>query len=205
MFFFSDKVYIDGLSIQTVMDSRKIAIIVVLAALSVGTNYLLSPFFNVKFMDFIVFVGGFCFGPLAGGLIGIFSWAIYGSLNPLGFSFPVWISTMVGEAFFGVVGGLTAQFVLPQRLRADGNRLSISVMFGIISLLLTFVYDLFTNAVYAYAYGINIFVAIIVGFVPFGVAHLLSNAVFFSVGCLPTINAISKIMGGGEKTVINEK
>jgi uncharacterized membrane protein len=187
------------------LNSKKISIIVVLAALSVGTNYLLLPFFNVKFMDFIVFVSGFCFGPLTGGLIGIVSWSIYGSLNPLGFSLPVWLSTIVGEALFGVVGGLTARFILPHRVRADGNRLGICIMFGVISLFLTFVYDLFTNAVYAYAYGINIFVAIIVGFVPFGVAHLLSNVIFFSVGCLPTINTISKVVGGGEKTVINEK
>jgi hypothetical protein len=43
-----------------------------------------------------------------------------------------------------------------------------------------------------------------VGFVPFGIAHLLSNAVFFGLGCVPTINSILKVTGG-EKTVSVKK
>jgi uncharacterized membrane protein len=82
------KAYLDGLSIQLTMNTRKIAIIVILTALCISSNYALLPFFNVKFMDFIVLVGGFCFGPLAGGLIGVLSWGIYGTINPLGFSLP---------------------------------------------------------------------------------------------------------------------
>lgn len=188
------------------MNPRKIAIIAVLAALSIGTNYALLPFFNVKFMDFIVFVGGFCFGPFAGGLIGVISWAVYGSLNPLGFSFPVWLSTMFAEAiFFGVAGGLTARFlVLPKNSSVSKDRTSVFVLFGVISVFLTFIYDFVTNAAYAYAYGINLIVAIIVGFIPFGIVHLLSNVIFFSLGCVPTINTILKVTGG-EKIVSVEK
>jgi uncharacterized membrane protein len=187
------------------MNSRKIAIIAVLAALSIGTNYALLPFFNVKFMDFIVFVGGFCFGPFAGGLIGVISWAIYGSLNPLGFSFPVWLSTMFAEAIFGVAGGLTARFlVLPKNSSVSKDKIGACVLFGVISVFLTFVYDFVTNAAYAYAYGINLVVAIIVGFIPFGIVHLLSNVIFFGLGCVPTINTILKVTGG-EKIVTVEK
>jgi hypothetical protein len=187
------------------MNSRKIALIAVLAALSIGTNYALLPFFNVKFMDFIVFVGGFCFGPVAGGLIGVISWAIYGSLNPLGFSFPVWLSTMFAEAIFGVAGGLAARFlVLPKNSRVGKDRIGVFVFFGVLSVFLTFIYDFITNAAYAYAYGMNLIVAIVVGFVPFGIIHLLSNAVFFSLGCVPTINTILKVTGG-EKTVSVEE
>lgn len=188
------------------MNPRKIAIIAVFTALSIGTNYALLPFFNVKFMDFIVFVGGFCFGPFAGGLIGVISWAVYGSLNPLGFSFPVWLSTMFAEAiFFGVAGGLTARFlVLPKNSSVSKDGTSVFVLFGVISVFLTFIYDFVTNAAYAYAYGINLIVAIIVGFIPFGIVHLLSNVIFFSLGCVPTINTILKVTGG-EKIVSVEK
>jgi hypothetical protein len=187
------------------MNSRKIAIIAVLAALSIGTNYALLPLFNVKFMDFIVFVGGFCFGPFAGGLIGVISWGIYGSLNPLGFSFPVWVSTMFGEAIFGVAGGLTGRFlVLPKNSSLSKDRIGAYVLFGVISVFLTFAYDLVTNAAYAYVYGINLVVAIIVGFIPFGIVHLLSNAIFFGLGCVPTINTILRVTGG-EKTVSVKK
>ncbi len=186
------------------MNTRKIAIIVILTALCISSNYALLPFFNVKFMDFIVFVGGFCFGPLAGGLIGVLSWGIYGTINPLGFSFPVWISTMVGEAIFGIVGGLVKFLVFPKNPRFTNDKLGAAVLFGTVSLFLTLGYDLLTNLAYAYTFGINFIVAIIVGFVPFGVAHLLSNAVFFGVGCVPAINTILKVTGG-EKTVSNEK
>ncbi|HLE74538.1 MAG TPA: ECF transporter S component [Candidatus Bathyarchaeia archaeon] len=179
------------------MNSRKVAIITVLAALSIATNYALLPFFNVKFMDFIVFVGGFCFGPFAGGFIGAVSWAIYGSLNPLGFSLPVWLSTMFAEAIFGVVGGFTARFlVLPKNSSVNKDKIGTCILFGVVSMLLTFAYDFITNIAYAYAYDINLIVAIIVGFIPFGIVHLLSNVVFFSVGCVPTINTILKITGG---------
>ena len=43
------------------MNSRKTAILAVLIAISVGTNYAMISLYNVKFMDFIVFVGGFVF------------------------------------------------------------------------------------------------------------------------------------------------
>lgn len=187
------------------MNTRKISIMVILTALCIGTNYALLPFFNVKFMDFIVFVGGFCFGPLVGGSIGVLSWGIYGTLNPLGFSFPVWLSTMFGEAIFGVVGGLVRVLVFPKNSRMIDDKVGAAVLFGVISLFLTFGYDLITNLAYAYTFGINFIVAIIVGFVPFGIVHLVSNAVFFSVGCVPAINAILKVSGGEKKVVNNEK
>jgi LytS/YehU family sensor histidine kinase len=186
------------------MNTLKIAMIVILTALCIGTNYALLPFFNVKFMDFIVFVGGFCFGPLVGGLVGVFSWGIYGSINPLGFSLPVWVSTMVGEAFFGVFGGLVKLFVFRKNSRIVNDKLGAAVLFAVSGLFLTLAYDLFTNLAYAYTYGINFIVAIIVGFVPFGIMHLLSNVVFFGVGCVPAINIIFKVTGG-EKTVSREK
>jgi len=51
----------------------------------------------VKFMGIIVFIGGFCFGPLTGALIGIFSWAVYGTINPHGFVLQAWLATMFSE------------------------------------------------------------------------------------------------------------
>jgi len=197
---FKTLICIDGLSNLIAMNSKKIAIITILAALSIATNYAMLPFFNIKFMDFIVFVSGFCFGPLVGGFIGITSWAIYGSLNPLGFSLPVWISTMFTEAIFGIAGGLSARFIkLPKHSSLNKNKMGTYVLFGAISMVLTLIYDFITNIAYAYAYGINIIVALIVGFVPFGIVHLLSNMILFSVGCVPTINTIAKINGGEKK------
>jgi hypothetical protein len=185
------------------MNAQKIAMMMILTALCIGTNYALLPFFNVKFMDFIVFVGGFCFGPLIGGSIGVLSWGVYGTLNPLGFSFPVWLSTMFGEAVFGVVGGLVRVFAFPKSSRVINDKVGAAVLFGVMSLFLTLGYDLITNIAYAYTFGINFIVAIVMGFVPFGILHLVSNAVFFSVGCVPAINTILKVTGG--EKIVNEK
>ena len=173
-----------------------------LTALCIGTNYALLALPNVKFMDLIVFVGGFCFGPAIGGLIGVLSWTIYGTINPLGFSFPVWIATMTGEAIFGIVGGLARMTAFLKNVSKIGDKLGAAVLFGGLSLFLTLSYDLIANFAYSYAFGINFIVAVVSGF-PFAILHLVSNVIFFSVGCVPAINTVLKICGG-EKSV-NEK
>ncbi|MEM3673597.1 MAG: hypothetical protein QW468_05195 [Candidatus Bathyarchaeia archaeon] len=183
----------------------QIAVIAVLTALSIGTNYAMISLYNVKLMDFIVFVGGFCFGPLAGAMIGVTSWVVYGSLNPLGFSFPVWLSTMFSEAIYGIAGAF-----VKRSLNSDGfdgfrnERVPLCLFFAFLGVLLTLIYDLITNIVFGYVSGWNILFAIVVGFVPFGVLHMASNALFFGLGCVPAINAVFQLVGG-ENYVISEK
>jgi LytS/YehU family sensor histidine kinase len=184
------------------VDSKKLAIIAVLAALSIGTNYAMISLYNVKIMDLIVFIGGFCFGPFVGVLIGMVSWIVYGSLNPLGFSLPVWLSTMFSEVIYGIAGALMRKSLTSKQLSEfKHERVFVSVYFGIIGMFLTLIYDIVTNIVFGYVSGWNILWAVIVGFVPFGFVHMVSNAFFFGLGCVPTINAISKIVGGEERGV----
>jgi hypothetical protein len=167
-----------------------------LVGVSVATNYVMFSFYNVKFMDLIVFISGFCFGPVVGALTGIFSWVVYGTLNPAGFEIRIWLVTMFSEAIYGVAGGL-----INKSLRGDGSYAlrekarSASIFFGLLGMLLTFGYDLITNAVSGYIWYESILAGILVGFVPFGLAHVLSNAVFFSVGCVPAIRIISNLTG----------
>lgn len=54
-----------------VMNTRKIALIVALVALCVASNYAMISIYNVKFMDLIVFVAGFAFGPFVGATVGV--------------------------------------------------------------------------------------------------------------------------------------
>ncbi len=178
------------------MNPRKIAVLALLVAVSVGTNYAMITFYNVKFMDLIVFIGGFCFGPVVGALTGIFSWLVYGTLNPAGFEVRIWLVTMFSEAMYGIVGGILNRAML----RGGDNALkerpwSASIFFGLFGMLLTFGYDLITNAVSGYIWYESILVGILVGFVPFGLVHVLSNAIFFSVGCVPTIRIIGNLIG----------
>lgn len=186
------------------MNTRQLAIIVILVALSISTNYVMISLYNVKFMDFIVFVGGFCFGPLAGALIGIFSWLIYGSLNPLGFSFPIWLSTMFSETIYGIGGALVRKRLKFSESSELRNGADLYIFFGTIGMFLTFFYDIVTNIVFGYVVNWNPIFAVIMGFVPFGIVHVISNAFFFGLGCIPVINAIIKTVGG-EKIGVSKK
>lgn len=179
------------------MHSQKLAVIILLTALSIGTDYAMLFLYNVKLMDLIVFIGGFCFGPFVGAFIGVISWVVYGILNPMGFSLPIWLSTMFSETIYGIAGGIVRKNLNPKALgEFKDGQVNIYFFFGILGMFLTFTYDLITNIVFGCVSGWSIPFAVIVGFLPFGLIHMLSNAFFFGLGCVPAINAISKVMGG---------
>ncbi|MDH5375773.1 MAG: ECF transporter S component, partial [Candidatus Bathyarchaeota archaeon] len=110
------------------MNTLKVSIVATLVALCVATNYALVGVFQVKAMDFIVFVGGFCFGPFAGAFIGILSWTVYGVINPYGFIPQVWLATMFSEAIYGLLGGLLGKNLALTNF--NDERFKLSVFFG---------------------------------------------------------------------------
>jgi len=178
------------------MKPIKLATLTILVALSVSTNYLMISLYNVKLMDLIVFVGGFCFGPVVGVLIGVFSWAVYGTLNPMGFSLAIWFATMFSEAVYGIVGGLVGKILFSNQ----GDELKREMrnacfFFGTLGMLLTFAYDIITNIVFGYFSYSSILLGVITGFVPFGLIHVVSNAFFFGLGCAPAIRVINNVTG----------
>jgi len=177
------------------MSSRKVAIIAILVALAIATNYAMMPLYNIKLMDIIVFLGGFGFGPFVGALIGIMSWTVYGTLNPLGFSIHIWLATMLSESIYGVAGGLIKKSFAEHFSGFKREQSSVYVFFGVLGFLLTLTYDVITNIVFGYVYTLSILVAVIVGFVPFGLVHVISNAFFFGLGCVPAINALLNVIG----------
>ena len=187
------------------MNSRTIAIIISLTALSVATDYALISQPNIKLMDLIVFVGGFCFGPVVGSLTGIFSWTIYGTLNPAGFSLPIWLATMFSESIYGLVGAALRRFMRAGDFKRSTNwRVNSGVFFAFVSVFLTFVYDLITNVVFGYFSNLNVVVTVIFGFATFGIVHMISNAFFFGVGCMPAIDALIRLTGS-ENSGISSK
>lgn len=173
------------------MNTTKIAIIAVLSALSIGTNYALVSIYNVKLMDLIVFVGGFLFGPFTGAFVGILSWSIYGVLNPYGFVPQIWLATMFSEAIYGVAGGL----VHKANVNFSGKSFGHMVFVGNLGFLLTLIYDLLTNIAYAHVLGQDILVAIIIG-APFTLTHEISNALLFGMCFMPLMSAL-KVVGVG--------
>lgn len=171
----------------------KITIIVTLTAFCVVTNYVSVGVPNLKIMDFIVFIGGFCFGPFAGALIGILSWSVYGVINPYGFVPQVWLATMFSESIYGLIGGLLGKNFVSTDF--NDQRLGLSILFGTMGLILTLIYDVITNVVYALTFGIPVIVAIIFG-VPFAIPHEVGNAMIFGFGSVPLIEVVRKLLGG---------
>lgn len=175
------------------MKALRVSIIVTLVAFCAATNYALVGVPNVKVMDFIVFIGGFCFGPFTGALIGVLSWVVYGAINPYGFVLQVWLATMFSESIYGLLGGILGKNLASTNF--NGERLKLSIFFGTMGFILTLIYDLVTNVVYASAFDIPIIVAIVFG-TPFTILHEVSNAAIFSVSSIPVIAVLEKLLGG---------
>jgi uncharacterized membrane protein len=176
------------------MNPFKIAIIATLVGLSIATNYALIGVYNVKLMDFIVFIGGFCFGPFVGALIGVLSWLIYGAINPYGFVPQVWLATMLAEATYGVVGGFLGKSLASTNF--DGQHVKLSIFFATMGFLPTVLYDLITNIAYAFSFNVPIIPSILAG-APFTVLHEVANAAIFGICSVPMIMALGKLSRGG--------
>lgn len=175
------------------MNPLKVSTVATLVALCVATNYALVGVPNVNAMDFIVFVGGFCFGPFTGALIGILSWAVYGVINPYGFVPQVWLATMFSETIYGLIGGLLGKNFVSTDY--SDQRLGLSILFGTMGFILTLIYDLVVTYAYASAFGIPFIVAMVVG-TPFTILHQVFNAAIFGVGSIPVIPVLKKLSGG---------
>lgn len=174
------------------MNNFKIAVIICLVALCTATNYALIGLANVKVMDIIVFITGFCFGPLSGALTGILSWTVYGVINPYGFVPQIWLATMFSESIYGIVGGFLGKNL--GSIDLNYKNFSLNILLGAFGFILTLIYDLITNLVYASTFDVPIFISIIL-LIPFSALHELSNALLFGVASVPLIRAIKKLSG----------
>ena len=144
------------------METRKIALISVLSAATVVVAYskgLAIPTLPglVEFMTVLIFVSGFCFGPIVGAAVGALSLSIY-MLIPFPFAHPAaWLFTISPillavmaalGAMFGLVGGL-----LGKVRRAERSRKFILEM-ALWGLLLTFTYDILSSVGFYLAYPV---------------------------------------------------
>lgn len=176
------------MSIKVENFTQRTAIIAVFTAACIASNYILLGIVNVKFMDLIIFIAGYIFGPVTGASIGVLTWLIYGTLNPYGFSLPILVATASGETVYGIIGGILGN----KRKKCNSINLTENIKFAIIGFLLTFVYDQYTNIISGIMVGIPIPVVLISG-IPFSIVHELSNTVFFFVGVSPSISVIGRL------------
>jgi len=162
-----------------------------MVATCLATNYALSGLPNIKLMDFLVFASGLLFGPGVGVSVALLTWAIYGTLNPYGFSFPILLATATSETIYGLAGSLLDKHQPPDP--KEGLAWSAYKM-GVLGFSLTALYDLMTNLAFAITFAIPIPVALVSG-IYFSLVHEVSNALIFSA-CSPALAYLRSVLPG---------
>lgn len=171
---------VEKIASGTISNVKRTALIAVLAALCIGTNYAMLPFPNVKLMDVIVFSTSLFFGFGIGVAVSTIAWLVYGTLNPLGLALPVLLAVIVCEMVYAVAGSLL-RGALKRKKNYLATGLERSIVCGAMGLLSTLVYDVTTNAVFGLLNYGSIWVGLLTMNVPFpfGIIHEASNFVLF--------------------------
>jgi len=194
------------------MKTRELALVAVFSATCLAMGYgrgLALPFFpgGIEFMSVIIFVSGFSFGWLVGGLNGALTLAIY-MLVPYPFAHPAaWLFT-VSPVLLVVMAGLGALFGLVGGfLGGRHGEISIRPRFvaemALSGFLLTFLYDVLSSVGFYLAYpGIypSVWEAIYLTFIPLWlpyppIVHTFTNTIVFALVAPPLIKAIKDFPG----------
>jgi len=190
------------------MKSREIALIAMLSAATVGVACAKGLYIStlpglVEFMTVLIFVSGFCFGPVVGTVVGAVSLTIY-MLIPFPFAHPaawlfvispVLLAIMAAlGAMFGLIGGLLGK----TRRVSQGRRFTLEM--GLWGLVLTFVYDIMSSVGFyvAYPFYPSVWEAIYLTFIPLympypPIIHTVTNTLVFAIMAPPTINSIKSL------------
>lgn len=183
---------------KSISSTRILCLIIMLTSINLASNYAMIGIPNVKFMDLVVFLSGYLMGLAPGVLVGILTWLVYGTLNPLGFNFVILIATCLSETIYAIFGWLSERLNLDSddilEIKISGGNFWLkNLKFGIIGFLATFIYDLITNVASVVIVGLPPIMAIISG-AWFALMHETSNFIFFFFGCIPLITVLKKVM-----------
>ncbi len=172
---------------------RKLALMGVLIALAIVLKLPLLSVPNVEFFTFIIFSSGYLLGMIGGAVVGIISISIYTSvITPYGLPpLPIAFAQILSMALIGFAGGLAFKFNVVSIDENSPSRLFVHYfIMGVFGLVLTIIYDLFTNLAVAFVMGQ--FLPVMVAAIPFALIHILSNVIIFVVFG-PHLLMISKI------------
>ena len=170
--------------------SVRVALIATFTGLSLGTNYALTAFPNVKLMDTFDFLATYAFGFSIGFPTIILTRLIYASVNPFGSDSAVLILFLVvGDCFYGLAAMIARRFRLVRTISGRGER---SILLGVIGFFSALGFDLLTNfqaglvavtgpSIQSYLTRAFIYGVITMNFpLPFGLIHELSDFFFFA-------------------------
>ncbi|MEM0049017.1 MAG: hypothetical protein QXW39_00570 [Candidatus Bathyarchaeia archaeon] len=187
-----------------ILSTKILCLVIMLTSINLASNYAMIGIPNVKFMDLIVFLSGYSIGLIPGILVGVFTWLIYGTLNPWGFNLIILVATCLSETIYAIFGWLSRKFnpasnMSPSPKINRENYWLMSLKFGIIGFFATFLYDLITNIASVVMVGLPPIMAIISG-AWFAVIHEVSNFLFFFSCGIPLALLIEKLTYGKEVT-----
>ncbi len=167
---------------------HKTAVITIYTAAILSTNYLLIAFPNVKLFDFLVFTASSVHGLSVGVAVAVTTWLVYGTLNPWGAAPPPLLITLIASEMVFVLLALVAR-----RIHCSGH-VDKCLVWGVLGALGGFLYDFVTNVYVGVFFYNNVLAALILG-IPFTVAHVLSNLLFFSL-LGPRVAGLAVKIGG---------
>lgn len=172
-------------------DAGKLAKMGIFVALAIALKLPILQIPNVEFFTFVVFSSGYLLGILEGGVVGGLSILIYTTFNPYGFPpLPIALAQIFSMIFIGVFGGVIFKAGL-----VIWVKLTTLILMGFVGVVLTLVYDLFTNL--AVAYVVGQFIPVMLAAIPFSLIHIGSNALIFVV-LAPVLGRLNRLQKGSE-------
>lgn len=165
----------------TMRRSEVVAIVATFSALIVGSDFVLSPLYNVKLLDTLVFVSAYLFGFRTGAFVGIVSETVWSVVSPMGMAGSIAPFLIVGEILFALAGWGAS--------RVWGSRFKLvsfyPAFFGATMAICAFLWDLETNLAIALLQywpsptaGEYFFTAFGPMTIPFILAHEVSDLTF---------------------------
>lgn len=194
------------------MKTRELALIALMSALTVAIAYSKGLALSalpglIDFMTVIIFVNGFSFGSMLGGLVGAISMIIY-MLIPYPLAHPsAWLFSIspilliiqaVLGTMYGVVGGLWGRRWTQKQVEVNRLFLVKIALFGGI---LTFIYQIVSSIGFYLAYPTiypSVWYAIYFTFIPLylpypPITQVVTNTIIFAVIGAPVIVAIQRL------------
>lgn len=160
------------------LSARILALIAIFTSLILASDYALSPVFNVKLLDTLVFVSAYVFGLRIGASIAVLSEFIWGLVSPNGFGGLVIPFLIAGELIFVAAGYFANKLWKIDEIKSLSSR---NLFLGATLAICAFLWDLETNLATGFLEGARTplqYVPFLIAGIPFAIPHELSDLVF---------------------------
>jgi hypothetical protein len=179
-------------------DARKLALVPVLSALIVGSDFALAPYPDVKLLDVIVFSAAFVYGFRLGAVVAVISEGAWSVVSPWGYAGTFAPFLIGGELLFAAAGWWASK-IWSDRSKIAQNSVFIAAMM----LVCAFAWDFETNLASALVASwpgttLSTILAWQVTGIPFAVVHELAD---FMLGLLFAPAAIILIPRAARRTL----